>query len=110
MARKGTLLSTRFAVGAESLATAGRLQHHTSVSRSFSQARASIHSRYRRSEEAAILMSTCLKIAVATALLAAATMIAVTPPVSRSKDDDIERIASPPRPSQPSETVMFARD
>jgi hypothetical protein len=55
-------------------------------------------------------MSTCLKIAVAAALLAGAATIAVTPPASRSKDDGIERISSSPRPPRPSEAAMFKRD
>jgi len=49
-------------------------------------------------------MSTCLKIAVAAALLAGAATIAVTPPASPSKDDGIERA------SRPSEAAMFTRN
>ena len=50
-------------------------------------------------------MSTCLKIAVAAALLVGAAMIAVTPPVSRSKDDGSQQ-----PPSRPSEASMFTRN
>ena len=50
-------------------------------------------------------MSTCLKIAVAAALLAGAATIAVTPPVSRSKDDGSEQ-----RAPRPSEASMFTRN
>ena len=55
-------------------------------------------------------MSTCVKIAVATALLAAATAIAVTPPVSRSKDDDAKEITVLPHSSGSSEAITSAKD
>jgi hypothetical protein len=55
-------------------------------------------------------MSTCVKIAVATALLAAATAIAVTPPVSRSKDDDAKETMVLPRASGSSQAIMSAKD
>jgi len=52
-------------------------------------------------------MSTCLKIAVAAALLAGAATIAVSPPTSRSKDDGIDQMSS--SPARPSEAAMFTR-
>ena len=52
-------------------------------------------------------MSTCLKIAVAAALLAGAATIAVSPPTSRSKDDGVEQMGS--SPALPSEAAMFTR-
>ena len=77
---------------------------HTSASRSFSDVRASLHSGRRRSTEVVTSMSTCLKIAVAAALLAGAATIAVRPPTSYTKDDGVERMSSP---SRPSEAAMF---
>lgn len=55
-------------------------------------------------------MSTCLKIAFAATLLAAAATIAVSPPTSPSKGDDSEGMSSSPHPSRSSEAAMFPRN
>jgi hypothetical protein len=55
-------------------------------------------------------MSTWVKIAVATALLAAATAIAVTPPVSHSKGDDAKEITVLPNASGSSAAITSAKD
>jgi hypothetical protein len=64
----------------------------------------------RRSMEVVTSMSTCLKIAVAAALLAGAAAIAVKPPASQWEDDGTEQTNSSPRPLRPSEAGMLKRD
>ena len=55
-------------------------------------------------------MSTCLKIAVAAALLAGAAAIAVKPPASQWEDNGTEQTNSSPHPLRPSEAGMLKRD